>query len=368
MPTMILAMHMANELLSLPVAVVTVGLAAGAVGLAARRSGKKLRVELVPLMGVMGAFVFAAQMINFTLPFMPGTSGHLGGAVLLAILLGPAPAIVTMTGILIIQCLLFQDGGLLALGCNVINMGVVPAILGWWIFRQVAGAGRPGKSRLYLGAWLACTIGVAGGAALVPIQAGISGVLRIPFVDFLLVMLGVHLLIGMVEGAISFAVLAYLWKVQPALLEGSAIKTNIPANARLSSGVVIASMAVTSLLLAGVVSLFASSHPDGLEWSCQEHRYCGLAEGQALENPSSAVVALDQFQQRYAPMPDYSRRAAPLGEAVNDEKSPQQTQEPESAESIDGWVSLAGLAGTAASLGIVYVVGLALKRKEKATK
>ena len=90
-------------------------------------------------MGVMGAFVFAAQMINFTLPGMPGTSGHLGGGVLLAILLGPAAGIVTMAAILIVQCLLFQDGGLLALGCNIINMGVIPCLLGWGLYRAVLG-------------------------------------------------------------------------------------------------------------------------------------------------------------------------------------------------------------------------------------
>ena len=139
-----LAMHMANELLSLPVAGVTLALGAAVVALAAARAKSSLDPRRLPLMGVMGAFVFAAQMINFTLPGMPGTSGHLGGGVLLAILLGPAAALVTMAAILIVQCLLFQDGGLLALGCNFLNMGVAPCLAGWAISRMVAGrSGRP---------------------------------------------------------------------------------------------------------------------------------------------------------------------------------------------------------------------------------
>ena len=107
----LLAMHMANELLSVPVAIITLAFAAAVVTVAARIAGRARGDNRLPLMGVMGAFVFAAQMINFTLPGMPGTSGHLGGGVLLAILMGPAAGIVTMAAILIVQCLVFQDGG-----------------------------------------------------------------------------------------------------------------------------------------------------------------------------------------------------------------------------------------------------------------
>ncbi len=130
---------MANELLSVPVAGLTLALAAALVAIAAHRVRRATADDRLPLMGVMGAFVFAAQMINFTLPGMPGTSGHLGGGVLLAILLGPAAGIVTMTAILIVQCLLFQDGGLLALGCNILNMGVVPCLVGRGLYGLLLG-------------------------------------------------------------------------------------------------------------------------------------------------------------------------------------------------------------------------------------
>ena len=211
-----MAMHMANELLNLPVAIVTLLLGDAAIAVAAAVARKTADAQKLPLMGVMGAFVFAAQMINFTLPGMPGTSGHLGGGVLLAILLGPAAAILTMASILIVQCLIFQDGGLLALGCNIINMGVVPCLLGWWLYRVLIGWGdRVAAWRQYLVAWLACVVGVTIGAALVPIEALLAGRLVIPVAHFLGVMVGVHVLIGAVEGAITFAVIAYLRQVRP---------------------------------------------------------------------------------------------------------------------------------------------------------
>ena len=170
-------------------------------------------------MGVMGAFVFAAQMVNFTLPGMPGTSGHLGGGVLLAILLGPSAGIVTMSAILIVQCLLFQDGGLLALGCNIINLGVVPCLLGSVVYHLTLGSPTTVPAwRQYLAAWLACVVGVTAGASMVPIESAASGVLQVPFTQFLGVMAGVHLIIALCEGAVTFAVIAYLRKVRPELM------------------------------------------------------------------------------------------------------------------------------------------------------
>ncbi len=213
------AMHMANELLSVPVAGVTLAFVAVVVAIAARCARRAAADERLPLMGVMGAFVFAAQMINFTLPGMPGTSGHLGGGVLLAILMGPAAGIVTMSAILIVQCLLFQDGGLLALGCNILNLGVIPCLLGGGVYRLLLGApGRAAAWRQYLAAWLACLVGVTAGAAMVPIEAAVSGVLRVPLSQFLGVMIGVHLVIALCEGAVTFAVVAYLRRVRPELL------------------------------------------------------------------------------------------------------------------------------------------------------
>jgi cobalt/nickel transport system permease protein len=345
-----IAMHMANELLSVPVAIVTLASVAAVVAFAAQCTRKATAGDRLPLMGVMGAFVFAAQMINFTLPGMPGTSGHLGGGVLLAILLGPAAAIVTMAAILIVQCLLFQDGGLLALGCNIINMGVIPCLLGSGLYRVLLGpAARAAAWRQYLAAWVACIVSVVAGAAMVPIEAAFSGVLKVPLSQFLGVMVSVHLVIGLCEGAVTFAVIAYLRRVRPELLDLE--PTDVPVAApRPGYSVVTASLLVTALLLAGVISWFASTLPDGLEWSYLEHRY-GAAET-TISNDSPTVAAVDQWQSKWSPMADYTRREAPLGQLPAGGKA----ESPPAWPNPDGWRSLAGVLGTIVTLSILYVV------------
>jgi len=360
----ILAMHMANELLTPPVAAATLVLAAVVVAAASLWAGKKLPADRAPLMGVMGAFVFAAQMINFSLPGMPGTSGHMVGGVLLAILLGPAAGIVTIAAILIVQCLLFQDGGLLALGCNIINMGVVPCLVGWGVYRLLLGpAGAAKAGRQYLAAWAACTAGVAGGAALVPAESYVSGVLRINVWQFLQVMVGVHVLIGFVEGAITFAVLAYLRRVRPAAV-GLAGAEGPPG--RVGGKGVLVSLLATALLLAGVVSWFASTHPDGLEWAYQEHFKHG--DKPAVENASPVVAAVDRWQAKWSPMSDYASRSAPLGQeppaaeagaGVGSQKASASAAWP----NVSGWGSLAGVLGTLVTLAVLYPVTQKFRRR-----
>ncbi|HYW79387.1 MAG TPA: energy-coupling factor ABC transporter permease, partial [Thermoguttaceae bacterium] len=294
------------------------------------------------------AFVFAAQMINFTLPGMPGTSGHLGGGVLLAILLGPAAGIVTMAGILIVQCLMFQDGGLLALGCNIINMGVVPCLLGWGLYRVLLGpAAKAAAWRQYLAAWIACVVSVVAGAAVVPIEAAFSGVLQVPLSQFLGVMIGVHLMIGLCEGAVTFAVIAYLRRVRPELMDLEPDDVPVAAS-RPGYSVVIASLLVTALFVAGVVSWFASTLPDGLEWSYLEHCY-GVAE-RTVQNDSPIVAAVDRWQSKWSPMADYTRREAPLGQLPADGTNQSTSVWPVA----DGWRSLAGVLGTIVTLSILY--------------
>ena len=345
-------MHMANELLSVPAAAATLAIGGAAVAIAAWRARPSAGDDRLPLMGVMGAFVFAAQMINFTLPGMPGTSGHLGGGVLLAILLGPAAAIVTMASILMVQCLLFQDGGLLALGCNIINMGVIPCLLGGWLYRALLGrASRASAWRQYLAAWLACLAGVTAGAAMVPLEAAASGVLQVPLGQFLGVMVGVHLVIGLCEGVITFAVIAYLRRVKPELL-GQEVDPSQRAADRLGYATVAASLLVTALLLAGIVSWFASSQPDGLEWSYRQR--WGGAGAPAVRNASPTIAAVDGWQSRWSLMSDYSQREAPWGE-LPDEKGAAGTGGSAAAwPNPSGWLSLAGLLGTGITLVLLY--------------
>jgi cobalt/nickel transport system permease protein len=133
-------MHMANEMLSVPVAAGTLGIAGGVLAAVCRAARKHITPEKMPLMGILGAFIFAAQMVNFQLPLMPGTSGHFIGAVLLAIILGPHLGTIVISSVIILQCLIFQDGGILALGCNIINMAIVPCYLGYIVYSTLAPA------------------------------------------------------------------------------------------------------------------------------------------------------------------------------------------------------------------------------------
>ncbi|NPV54251.1 MAG: energy-coupling factor ABC transporter permease [Firmicutes bacterium] len=169
-----------------------------------------------PLMGVMGAFIFAAQMLNF--PVAGGTSGHLIGGVLAATLLGPYRATLVMTAILIVQCLLFQDGGLTALGANVLNMGVIATMIGYAVFvavRKAFGGGVRGVSR---GAFVASWFSVVLAAAAASLELALSG--TAPLGVVLPAMVGWHMLIGIGEGLITAGVVAYLAHVRPDLIEG----------------------------------------------------------------------------------------------------------------------------------------------------
>jgi len=324
-----LAMHMANRLLTPTVAIGLIVIAAVMLVFASVRTRKQFDPAKVPLMGVMGAFVFAAQMINF--PILPGTSGHLGGGVLLAILLGPHAATLVMASILIIQCLIFQDGGLLALGANIINMGIVPCYLGYAFFHVIAGSA-PRAGRLYLAVFAATLVGMVGGAILVPFQIYISGIASVPLSKFLLVMTGLHLLVALGEAIITFLIIGYLCKVRPQVLGTVADKLSA-AKAGLSSKVVFGSMMVVALLLGGLVSMFASEFPDALE-SITSHED---ATGQVLvnENPDPLMVKTSEWQERIALLPDYE------------------------------WTSFSGVIGTLVTLVIIWVIARILSRRNK---
>ena len=261
---------------------------------------------------------------------------------LLAILLGPAAGIVTMAAILIVQCLLFQDGGLLALGCNIINMGVIPCLLGGGLYRAVLGpAANAAAWRQYLAAWMACVAGVTAGAAMVPVEAAASGVLQVPLRQFLGVMIGVHLLIGLCRRRHHLRG-DRLPAASPARVDGAGTGRRVRRVARPGYGVVAASLVVTALLLAGVVSWFASTLPDGLEWSCVGHRYpVRAAAEKAVRNDSPVVAAVERWQEQMV-------AAAGLQAARSALASCPLVAKGESARLAwpDGWRSLAGILGT----------------------
>jgi cobalt/nickel transport system permease protein len=233
-----------------------------AVGLMVKRASRELEDTRIPLLGVMGAFVFAAQMINF--PVGPGTSGHLVGGALLACALGPAPAVLVMTTIIAIQAFVFQDGGILALGANVFNMAVAGVVAGYWPFRMWGATRR--RVAIFTGGFL--SVLVSGSLALAELL--ISGV---PMPRALVATsLGLFAVNALIEGAITISVFEALEKLNPRFVRR-------PGSAD-GRALAVLSAAALALGLAGF--LLASSAPDGIQRLGQE---LGLASKTAFETP-----------------------------------------------------------------------------------
>ena len=171
----------------------------------------KLKEKAVPLMGMLAAFIFAAQMLN--VPVGAGTSGHLLGGVLAAVLLGPFVASIVMVAVFIVQAIFFQDGGLTALGANIFNMGLIGTILGYYIYRAVEGA----TKNMLMGAAVAGWLAVVLAASATAIELAFSGTAPLEIV--LPAMAGVHAVIGIAEAGITVAVLAYVLKARPDLMK-----------------------------------------------------------------------------------------------------------------------------------------------------
>lgn len=200
------ALHAPDGFLTVPVAAVMWVLTVGVLAIAVRRTNGALDERAVPLMGVMAAFIFAAQMFNF--PVAGGTSGHLLGGVLAAILLGPWAGTLVMACVVAVQGLLFQDGGLVVMGANIFNMGIVGTLGGYYVYRLLAGVlGGEARARMpaaAIAAWLA----VEAGALAISLQLIVSG--TVPAQTTLPVMLGVHALIGIGEALITVGALAFI--------------------------------------------------------------------------------------------------------------------------------------------------------------
>ncbi|MGQ0602007.1 MAG: energy-coupling factor ABC transporter permease [Anaerolineales bacterium] len=261
------ALHIPDGFLSTAVAVVGWVLMIGTVAYALRQTSGQLGDKQIPLMGVLAAFIFAAQAINF--PVAGGTSGHLLGGALAAIILGPWAAVLIMTSVLALQAILFQDGGLLALGFNIINMGVLTAFTGYFTYqllRRVLGEGR--NSLLAagaIGAWLSVMVG----AIATAIQLAISG--TTPLGVALPAMAGVHALIGVGEAIITVGALTFIYATRRDLLN---IGESAPG--KLSATWWLGGLAVS--LVVAVFSFAASADPDGLERVAEDTGFLGAAQ------------------------------------------------------------------------------------------
>ncbi len=291
-------MHMADAL----IVPATAAVMYGASGVAAAYSIYKVRQEhapeKVPVMGVMGAFVFATQMINFTIPGT-GSSGHLCGGLLLSAILGPYAGFLTMIGVLLVQCLFFADGGLLALGCNIWNMAFYGCFIGALVIWKNVMKQGASKGKITLASILGSVVTLQMGAFSVCVETWASGISSLPFGAFLAAMLPIHLAIGLVEGLITSAVLCFIHEARPELLWG--IGSGEKRKARLSLGKTVGILALAAAAIGGFLSLIASSLPDGLEWALE--RVAGTAE---LPASGSAMKAAESIQSTTSFLPDYA--------------------------------------------------------------
>lgn len=344
-------MHMADALLSPAVGGAMWAATAGVVTYCSRKVRREIDDFRVPLMGVLGAFVFAAQMINFTIPGT-GSSGHLGGGMLLAILLGPYAAFLVIASVLTVQALFFGDGGLLALGCNIFNLGFFPCFIAYPFVYRVLVKDNSGSFRLNLGAVLAAVIGLQLGAFGVVLETTLSGITELPFFSFLLAMQPIHLAIGIVEGLVTAGVVSFIRKARPEILQSTAIAKPF---GQVPMAKILVSLAIMAAMTGGILSWFASQQPDGLEWSMS--RVAGREELDHAEHGIQALLA--HIQNMTAFLPDYGFKDGDKASAS--ETAPAGKAEP--THIVDAGTTLSGLIGGTITFLLALLLGLALKRK-----
>lgn len=303
-------LHIPDGFLSLVISLIFWAITAVIVGIAISKTNKSLGEKQIPLMGVMAAFIFAAQMLNF--PVAGGTSGHFLGGALAAIVLGPWAAILVTTSVIAVQALLFQDGGLLVMGANIFNMGLLTAVIGYGLYRSAVGKSRSVRlGAAGLAAWLS----IVASALTTCLQLWLSGTSQLQIV--VPAMLGVHVLIGIGEAVITVAALAFIEQTRLDLLNE---KTAAEKGGR---GWVYAGVIVS--LIAVLLSPLASAYPDGLERVAEDLGFLDFG----LSAP-------------YQILPDYT--VPFLGE------TPLST-------------IVAGAVGALAALGLIVVVGMSLRKK-----
>ncbi|MDA8121296.1 MAG: energy-coupling factor ABC transporter permease [Deltaproteobacteria bacterium] len=339
-------MHMADALLSPAVGGTLWAGTIGTIGYASNKLKKHLDDRKIPLMGVLGAFIFASQMINFTIPGT-GSSGHLGGGMILTILLGPHAAFLVLASVLTVQALFFADGGLLALGCNIWNLGIYPCFVAYpLIYKPLAGDGRSPR-RILVASLASGIVGLQMGAFSVVLETLLSGKTELPFGTFLLLMQPIHVAIGIVEGFVTAGVINFVLAVRPEILDGSA--SSAPLAAGFSLRNVLIGFIVLAVVTGGALSWFASTHPDGLEWSIE--RVTG--KGELPEQEHGIPAVLKGLQEKTALLPDYGFKP-PEGKSKAKEETP-------AWPNVDAGTSLSGLIGGGLVLATALGIGWAIR-------
>ena len=340
-------MHMADALISPTVGFTMMSVTAAVAAYSIKKIQSDLDEKKIPMMGVLGAFVFAAQMINFTIP-ATGSSGHIGGGMLLAALLGPYAGFLAMASILLIQALFFGDGGLLAYGCNVFNMGFYTCFIAYpYIYKLITRKGL-NSHNIFMASMLSAVIGLQMGAFSVVLETIFSGKTELPFGTFVMLMQPIHLAIGMVEGLVTASIINFVWKARPELLEKVAAGKTFGV---LSLNKVLKGFLVATIIVGGALSWFASANPDGLEWSME--KVAGTTE---LSASDEIHQLFSTIQGKTAFLPDYNFKAA-------DETSVSENTWP----SVNIGTTFSGLVGGAMTFALAGLIGLIInliKRRE----
>jgi cobalt/nickel transport system permease protein len=278
-------MHIPDGFLDPKVALSTAGLSVVGLGAAVRNARLRLPPRKIPLMGLSAAFIFAAQMLNF--PVAGGTSGHLIGGVLASVLLGPGAAVLVLTAVLIVQCFVFADGGILALGANVFNMGIVSSVGGYFVYRVVWKflPGERGRlAAIAFASWCATVLAAVVCAGQLALSHTVRWSLAFP------AMANVHMLIGVGEALLTTMIIYAISQARPDLLEHpSAIASTATATASRRNDYLIYG-GLLALGLAAFVAPFACPWPDGLD---------RVAESLGFKNHEGATRAIR------SPMADY---------------------------------------------------------------
>lgn len=341
-------MHMADALISPAVGATMCAVSAGLIAYSSKKVKASADDHKVPLMGVLGAFIFAAQMINFTIP-ATGSSGHLGGGMILSILLGPYAAFLVMASVLVVQALFFGDGGLLALGCNIFNLGFFPCFIVYpLIYKKIVGDD-PTKRKIMTGSLIAAIVGLQLGAFGVVLETVFSGVSELPFNTFILLMQPIHLAIGIAEGIVTAAVVMFVWNAKPDILNAAVRSKPI---GQIGIKKVLIGLVIAAVIIGGALSWFASANPDGLEWAMFK-----TASVEELESRHGIHKSLADFQEKTAVLPDYGFKESAT------------QAEPETASetawpAVDPGTSVSGIVGGALVLIISVAIGLILRRRK----
>ena len=340
---------MADALLSPAVAGTMWGISGAGIAYCSAKVKKDMDDRMIPLMGVMGAFIFAAQMINFTIPGT-GSSGHIVGGLLLAILLGPYAAFLVIASVLVVQALFFADGGLLALGCNIFNMGFLPTFIAYpFIYKKIVG-NSSNKKRITIGAVTASVVGLQLGALSVVIQTVLSGISALPFGTFLLLMLPIHFAIGIIEGIVTAGVVAFVCRVKPEIFQQN--REISPFNK------VVALFIFMAFITGSFVSLFASENPDGLEWAVSK-----VTDNKGISEGNTQVHTFFSYlQSKISLLPDYSFKHNEPSLDTDVAENGNQKSRANLATTISGVV------GGIISMVFVFLIGMFLKKSKKEIK